>query len=280
LYDQQVALRINPAPKPQRLGVKCLAKSLLRTKWYKKRQELADKGEGTIKDIYLPSQIPDHHNAVWQHKNPAIAFRTHVDFLFGNHILLRSNNRLALELPDLFVIYMPNEGIKENVGDEFTMALTALMNQGKTNQHGNMEYGACLRHRDPHGCLLNGLAFYFFWRWQMGEEPFPEFAHNEQWYEIKVIQQSAKAPTTPLSYKSANEWTKTFYKLSGIQGSKTTHLPRVAGAQNADILGVDKAHVYYPFHLYPTLSTLYPPLRLIHQNDLLPFLFNLDLVPS
>ncbi|KAM4061786.1 DDE superfamily endonuclease [Hirsutella rhossiliensis] len=44
----------------------------------------------------------------------------------------------------------------------------------KTNQHGRMEYGSALRHRDPRSCLIGALAFWLFWRWQVEKaEKFP-----------------------------------------------------------------------------------------------------------
>ena len=56
-------------------------------------------------------------------------FRTNVDFLFGNHMLLRSSNRLGLELADCFCLDLPKEGIKiEAVGGIPTKAFVVLMN--------------------------------------------------------------------------------------------------------------------------------------------------------
>jgi hypothetical protein len=98
-------------------------------------------------------------------------FRTNVDFLFGNHMLLRSSNRLSLELADCFCLDLPKEGIKTEAGGGPTKALVVLMNQGKTNQHGWVEYGSCLRHRDPEACLVGHLAFWFFFRWQTDKTP-------------------------------------------------------------------------------------------------------------
>ena len=48
-----------------------------------------------------------------------------------------------------------------------TKALVILMRQGNTNQHGGMEYGADLRHRDPEACLISAFALWFFWRWEV-----------------------------------------------------------------------------------------------------------------
>jgi hypothetical protein len=43
-----------------------------------------------------------------------MSLQTYVDFLFGNTMLLRSSNRLLIELPDLFLMSLLQEGIKGN----------------------------------------------------------------------------------------------------------------------------------------------------------------------
>ena len=43
-----------------------------------------------------------------------MSLQTYVDFLFGNTMLLRLSNRLLIELPDLFLMCLLQEGIKGN----------------------------------------------------------------------------------------------------------------------------------------------------------------------
>lgn len=117
LYEEQKSRNMNPAPRPQGIALKALKKSILAVVWSRKRSEYRDRLEGTIKDVYLPAQIPDHTSAVWESNDDISAlFRTQVDFLLGNHMLLRHGNRLPLELPDCFRLELPNEGQK---GREF-----------------------------------------------------------------------------------------------------------------------------------------------------------------
>jgi hypothetical protein len=72
-------------------------------------------------------------------------------------MLLRLSNRLPIKLADLFLMSLPKEGTR---GDGW--CLVAVIDQGKTNQHGRLEYGAVLRHRDYRSCLIGALAAYFF----------------------------------------------------------------------------------------------------------------------
>lgn len=127
LYEEQKSRNMNPAPRPQGIAPKALKKSILAVVWSRKRSEYRDRLEGTIKDVYLPAQIPDHTSAVWEsHDDISALFRTQVDFLLGNHMLLRHSNRLPLELPDCFRLELPNEGQKSR---EFaTYALVVVMN--------------------------------------------------------------------------------------------------------------------------------------------------------
>jgi hypothetical protein len=157
-------------------------------------------------------------------------------------MLLRQSNWRPMELPDCFRLELPNEGQKST---EFpTYALVVVMNQGKTNQHGRIEYGAALRHRDVRSCLVSSLAYYFFWRWQVeGIESLPTFERSKDWYDVKVLPRSAKQPQEQLSPQTANTWTAKLYHASGIKTSKVSHAPRVAAAQNADMDGVPEGQV-------------------------------------
>jgi hypothetical protein len=62
-----------------------------------------------------------------------------------------------MELLDLFLMPLPNEG-PNGTG----WCLVIVIDQGKTNQHNRLEYGAALRHRDYYSCLIGALAAYFF----------------------------------------------------------------------------------------------------------------------
>ncbi|KAM4061488.1 centromere DNA-binding protein complex CBF3 subunit [Hirsutella rhossiliensis] len=235
LYDEQKSRGVNPAARPQGVALKALKRSILATTWSRKRKEYMDRGVGTLRDVYAPAQIPDHTNVAWsERKEIACALRTQVDFLLGNvthrisasnsltpyshrnHMLLRSGNRLPMELADCFPLDLPNEGCKAQ--GYTTKALVVVMNCGKTNQHGRMEKA----------------------------ERFPVFQRSEDWYETKVLRRSAKEPQAPLSGQTAREWTSRFYKKAGIKVSKVSHAPRVAATQNADMAGWMKARSVEP----------------------------------
>ena len=109
-------------------------------------------------------------------KSPKFRFRNRVSILFQHFALLRSESVLGLELPDMFHIPLPNEGVSE------CRAVVLQMRSGKTNQFGKVEYGSFIRNKDVHGCPISALAMYFFYRWHCSGEAFPDTSSNDRWY--------------------------------------------------------------------------------------------------
>jgi len=72
-------------------------------------------------------------------------------------MLFRSNNKLGFELADCFYLDLSKEGIK--MKDIPTKVFVVFINQGKINQYRRVEYGFCLRHRDPEVCFVGQFAF-------------------------------------------------------------------------------------------------------------------------
>jgi hypothetical protein len=130
LWAHQTSKGLHNAPQPQRVAIKALQTSIIRGQHQRRRDEFTDRGLGTIKDGYTASQIPDLTNKVWMRSLGEHAteqhFRTWVDFLFGNSMLLRLSNRLPMELPDLFSMPLPKEGRDGNV-----WCLVTVMDQGE-----------------------------------------------------------------------------------------------------------------------------------------------------
>jgi hypothetical protein len=121
------------------------------------------------------------------------------------------------------------------------------------NQHGRIEYGAALRHRDYKSCLIGAIATYFFWRWQCSEEPFPCFRTSADWYQIKVLKRDDEHLTDPLSVQTASNWTSKIFKDCGIQSSKLQHAGRVKGGQIAEDRGVREEQVNVSFLISTSL---------------------------
>ena len=98
-----------------------------------------------------------------------------------------------LELPDLRIASLNFE--PQNVP---AVAMAAM--NGKTNVFGKTLFTAMARSKRPEICGIGMLGFYFFYRWHVTGEPFPDLATREAWYTIKVLK--GKTPTTAINYNS------------------------------------------------------------------------------
>lgn len=244
LYAIQVTAKENPAPRPRALGLKCLQRNITSSKWAKDRYQHVDRDEDATNDTYKPSQIADHTRACWRwSKQYFCAFRTQMDFLLGNRMLLRSSNRRPLDIADLFCYELGDEGLTLGEDRMPTKILVVLINKGKANVQGNQEYRGAMRHRDPLCCVIGQLACWLFYRWHIEHEAFPDFASNEDWYDVKVLPRSSTDVTMELTYQTFNQWTSKMFDTAGIKESQTAHLPRLATALAADAMVVNKADV-------------------------------------
>jgi Centromere DNA-binding protein complex CBF3 subunit, domain 2 len=107
--------------------------------------------------------------------------RTAIDFLLAHHVLLRSESRLAAEFPDFFTIPLPGEGATP------CFPMIVIMDSGKMNPLGRLEYGAVMRHRNPLLCTMVHTAFYLYYRWNVASETPPCFRQCQQWYDRNTI---------------------------------------------------------------------------------------------
>jgi len=116
LWKIQTSKGLHNSPMPVMVALNALKTSVVRREHHRRREEFVDRGEATIQDGYTVAQIPQVHDKIWSlelggERFIEQAFRTKVDFLFGNSMLLRSSNRLPMELPDLFSVDLPREGV-------------------------------------------------------------------------------------------------------------------------------------------------------------------------
>jgi len=130
LWSHQVSEKLHSSPSPHNVAVKALKTLVARGQHQRRRAEFEDRGLSTIMDRYTAKQIPDMTRVAWRNalgpRTSEQSFRTNLDFLFGNTMLLRQSNRLPLELPDLFSLDLPKEGQRGK-----GWCLVAAMDQGK-----------------------------------------------------------------------------------------------------------------------------------------------------
>ena len=102
--------------------------------------------------------------------------------------------------------------------------------QGKTNQFGRIEYGAFIRSKEFRICPFGMSAFYLFWRFQIGNEPFPDFTTSGNCFDVKLLK-SGNDPKTSLDYKTHKASIDMAFKQIGLVSKAKTHAPEVLGRE-------------------------------------------------
>jgi hypothetical protein len=196
LYRAQRALGINSHPSPREDNIRQYLKTLQRRDAQRKKEQFADKGRDTLLDGYNREQFEKVCESLWAHGDisPECHFRTLVDFLLSHYMLTRGSDRRAAEISDLFTFEFPEEGPTR------CMPLIFTSRAGKENQHGRLETAGALRHRKPLTCLLGALAFYLLYRWDLTDEPFPDFSRRAAWYTTRLLKSSGRGPAAELAY--------------------------------------------------------------------------------
>lgn len=201
------------------------------------RASYKDRGSDGIQAGYSPDEwlrIQDLllRGAAYTPQN----LRTRVDLLFGHYYLLRGENRRKMELADLSLLdYPPSEGPTP------CGCLVSLLQDGKMNKIAKKEFMGALRHKDPLFCTQGALAQLLFWRWHIAGEAPPTFQHRKDWYRIKVL--VGRDREQELSYPTQLQETWRVFGAAGLVASKKTHLPRRAGAQDAETHGTSLAQI-------------------------------------
>jgi hypothetical protein len=264
LYNIQKARNMNSNPSPRAAPIRDFIKALQHRDTALAKQNYADKGQDTYLDDYSESQFKDLCLAIWKAGSggngststidaikTGCYLRTLVDQLLGHYLLARGSDRRLAEISDLHTFEFPDEGSTP------CFPLIMTMRGSKTNQHGRLETMGALRNRDPFICPLGALGFYLLYRWDLTEEPFPDFTERSRWYNIRLLL-SSKAPreaadadadantaaaAKPLSYNAQRNWIAKAFALIGLNSTKKTHLFRAIGAKLAELKGVSEDQI-------------------------------------
>jgi hypothetical protein len=159
------------------------------------RENFADRAANSIADGYSShTEFMQLANAFYS-STPRSGFRDRLSFLLCHFGLMRGQDVRGLELADLIVLDLPNEGpspctalVMMLFQGTWTLYMhSTLTFLGKTNQFNNREYAACVRTKDVEICPISALAMYFFYRFTM--EPgssLPDYSDRTRWFNIKV----------------------------------------------------------------------------------------------
>jgi hypothetical protein len=144
--------------------------------------------------------------------------------------------RRKCELADLSLLEFPPDE-----GPTPAFAICMLLDNGKLNKNGRMEYMGALRHKDPLLCTMSSLAIYFFWRWHISKEECPQFRHRRNWYHIKSL--VASGPEAEMAYPTQLEEIWRSFTGVGVSSVKKSHAGRACGSRQAEARGVAEKQV-------------------------------------
>jgi hypothetical protein len=240
MYKQQkrAGANSNDDPRPY---IKDLLNNIQNEEHNARRQNMEDRAEGTVAEGYhsndqVAKVIQYYHTRTLNHGDH---LRAALSFLLSHFMLFRGESIRRLELGDLQMVNLENEGIRPNMD---CPALLAIMRQGKTNKHNRLETVGCMRNIRVEICPIMALGMYFFWRFHIDNEPFPDLVASKNWYPIKVFK-FGDTIGTKWSYNSHNGSVKSALAYANIKSKKTTHINRGSSARMADILGVREAQI-------------------------------------
>jgi hypothetical protein len=216
---------MNSHPSPREDSVREYLNSLQRRDAQRDKALFADKGRDTLLDGYSEEQFESVCRELWAQgrSSPECYLRTLVDLLLSHYMLTRGGDRRSAEISNLFTFEFKGEGPTHCIPLIFTTRAS------KQNQYGRVETMGALRHKQPLVYMPSGLAFYLLYRWDLTDEPFPNFATRSAWYNIRLLKRGAGGNRQqPLSYTSQREWAVKEFEQVGVASSKT-HISRGAG---------------------------------------------------
>jgi hypothetical protein len=175
--------------------------------------------------------------------NSPYALETRLAFLLGHVTLFCGNHIRGMELAD-WSCHTPK------THDTTPLEMyNVFIDHGKTKQEVIPEYRSTIRHKDPRNCLVNALARYLFYRFEMTDEGLPDISSRENWYFVKTIigQQGggvtfdrnrqfrkAKGPTAntkTIPRSMHNDSMNFVYQMAGITTTKGVTLIKESGTR-------------------------------------------------
>lgn len=240
LWSFQKSKGMNPNPSPRGEALNGLLRARRLGEHTRKRLEFTDRAAGTLQDGYNEAKLIEAIRWCWSRQkwlkqSTEQHLRTATDFLLGHSMLLRGENRLGAQLPDFFSLELPNEGPTP------CHAMLMIMDNGKMNQHGRIEYGGVMRHRNPLLCTMGHMAFYLFYRWNItGEKP-PSFRRRELWYNIHLLK--GVLAEKQMTYDTLLDWVNKMYAAAKIKSKSKVHGGRPGGATHAELVGVAEGQI-------------------------------------
>jgi hypothetical protein len=215
------------------------------------QSEYVDTGIGSIQDGYSPEELINISMYYLTNDKPRSgngSWRDRMTFLVNHMMILCGENMRNASLQHMFCQILERETFMH------CPALVFMFDSSKTNQDHQKQYSGAVGNKDVRICALGAAALYFFWRYYMGMETFPDFRSHDKWYDIKVLKSSNhknKDSKMPISYDAQRKSVTNVFDAVGVHSTTKTHSQRDSGARHAEVLGATEDQLRRMAHWQP-----------------------------
>ncbi|CEP17888.1 hypothetical protein [Parasitella parasitica] len=218
---------------PRGYSIKIFEQNLDKIYHQIKEKNFVDTGINSIQDGYTYQEYIELSMYYFKKRGAGQAtFRDRMALICNHSMLLRGESLRSISLQHCSMLEFTDEGATKDCP-----ALVFQFTGGKMNQSKKTQYSGAIRHKDVRLCAWGSIAFYFFYRFEVDQESFPDLSSNANWYDIKVLKSAKKDAKAEITYASQNASIHRAFKKVGINSSHTTHAGRGSGARIAELNG-------------------------------------------
>lgn len=138
------------------------------------------------------------------------------------------HNGAALDLDEIYPCKLIHALIINQISPHLTNATCVFTRTGKTMKYGRPRSVMCLEDVDSTMCPRFSLALHLFWRFDVGNEPIPNFADRSKWYLARIF--TVGRDGGEYSAKVQYAAIKSMHKRHGV-GGHVAHAARVSATQ-------------------------------------------------
>jgi len=123
--------------------------------------------------------------------------------------------------------------------------LRTVWRKSKKNQFGKVQQNALLRHSSVISCPFGTLALYFFYRFHIQGDPWPDFSEASHWYDLYVLPHGIRSDR-PMTYAKQHQAIKAAQAAQvafWLAITTKTQVGRKSGASLAENMGASEASV-------------------------------------